>query len=134
MLEWAVTVQLEEGCVVDAFVKRVESLTSEEIALIASAQAAAQRTVRGQAYRQGREAVARLDEGGAVAARIEESFLSAVRESGFTGEKLRAQSAVRWAGLAAAFSAELAPDEREALESAWLAGIGAQQGALSSAR
>ncbi|WP_133161236.1 hypothetical protein [Microterricola pindariensis] len=107
----------------DAFLKRVESLTSEEIALIASAQAAAQRTARGQAYRQGRQNVARLDEGGAVAARIEESFLNAVRESGFTGEKVRAQSAVRWAGLAAAFRAELSADECEALESAWLSGL-----------
>ncbi|AMB59712.1 hypothetical protein AWU67_13520 [Microterricola viridarii] len=101
----------------------MESLTSEEIALIASAQAAAQRTARGSAYRQGREHVARLDEGGTVAARIEESFLSAVRESGFTGEKVRAQSATRWAGLAAAFRAELSSDECEALESAWKAGL-----------
>lgn len=118
----------------DAFVKRVESLTSEEIARIASAQAAAQRTVRGQAYRQGRANVARLDEGGAVAARIEESFLTAVRESGFTGEKVRAQSAVRWAGLAAAFRDELAADEAEALESAWLVGVGEPASALAGAR
>lgn len=114
----------------DAFLKRVESLTSEEIALIASAQAAAQRTARGLAYRQGREHVARLDEGGAVAARIEESFLDAVRESGFTGEKVRAQSAVRWAGLAAAFRTQLGADECEALESAWKAGLDQASAAL----
>lgn len=118
----------------DAFVKRVESLTSEEIALIASAQAAAQRTVRGQAYRDGRAHVARLDEGGAVAARIEESFLAAVRESGYTGEKVRAQSAVRWAGLAAAFRDELSAEQREALESAWLAGLRESEEALVSAQ
>ena len=109
-----------------AFVKRVESLTAEEIALIAGAQAAAQRAVRGAAYRQGRERVARLDEGGATAARIEESFLVAVRESGFTGEKVRAQTAVRWAGLAAAFRDELSAEECEALEAAWLEGLGAE--------
>ncbi len=117
----------------DAFLKRVKSLTSEEIALIASAQAAAQRTARGQAYRQGRENVARLDEGGVVAAQVEESFLDAVRESGFTGEKVRAQSAVRWAGLAAAFSAELSNDQREALESAWKAGLDQASAALVAA-
>jgi len=119
---------------VDAFLKQVESLTAEEIALIASAQAAAQRTARGPAYRQGREHVARLDEGGAVAARIDESFLAAVRESGFTGEKVRAQSAVRWAGLAAAFRTELSADEREALDSAWRAGMAEADRALIGSR
>lgn len=107
----------------NSFLKRVQALSAEEIAMIGQFQAAAQRTARDASYRQAREKVSRLDVEANEVARVEEAFLAAVRDSGYTGEKVRAQSAVRWAGLAAAYRGELTDEEARALSSAWLSAL-----------
>ena len=91
-----------------------------DIARIVELQLAAQRGGRRTLEKAARVKVSRLDAEHDRVAAIDAAFLESARAVGYVGMRQVAQSAVRWAGLAEAYRAELTPDEVEALQSVWL--------------
>ncbi len=107
----------------ETFVRRVGRLTAEEIARLVELQLAAKRGGRTPVEQQARVKVSRLDAEHDLVAEIDQAFLDSARAVGYVGARQAAQSAVRWAGLAAAYRAELDPEEVAALQGVWRAAV-----------
>lgn len=103
-----------------AFLRRVATLTADDIARIVELQLAAQRGGRRQLEKAARVKVSRLDAEHDRVAAIDAAFLESARAVGYVGMRQVAQSAVRWAGLAEAYRAELTPEEVDALQAVWV--------------
>lgn len=108
----------------ETFLRKLRTLDADDFARLAQAQTGTRRLRRDPAYREAREKLTRLDDGGAVGIMIREAVLESIRDSGYTGEQLPAITALWWTGLACAFEAELTAEEYSALTSVWDAAVG----------
>lgn len=102
-----------------AFVRKLGTLTADDISRLVELQLAAQRSVRTPVEKAARVKVSRLDAEHDRVAEIDSAFLDAARSVGYVGSRQAAQSAVRWAGLGAAYREELSLEELDALQSVW---------------